>query len=103
MVLNSFSKAFRTVAASRAFKGTRMMARVVRSTSVPIALACSLPTIRSPSQCPGISLPFTSSGRSFIDIAMLYAYAQRLSLCAVRELTNCPHGTEAKFITKRRS
>jgi len=28
---------------------------------------------------------------------------QRSRLCAVGELTNCPPGTEAKFITKSRS
>ena len=36
----------------------------------------------------------------FIAIAML---VQRLRLCAVGELTNCPPGTEAKLITKSRS
>jgi hypothetical protein len=30
-------------------------------------------------------------------------YSQRSRLCAVGELTNCPPGTEAKFITKSRS
>ena len=29
--------------------------------------------------------------------------SQRSRLCAVGELTNCPPGTEAKFITKSRS
>jgi hypothetical protein len=51
---------------------------VVLSLSVAIADSLSLPITRSPSQCPGISLPFTSSGLSSILIGSFIVV--RLSL-----------------------
>lgn len=36
-------------------------------------------------------------------IFLLGVVEERSRLCAVGELINCPPGTEAKFITKRRS
>lgn len=40
--------------------------RVVRSTSTPTLDSLPAPLIRSPSQCPGISLSFTSGGRTWM-------------------------------------
>jgi hypothetical protein len=45
---------------------TRMMKRVVRSSSVAMADRPPFPRIRSPSQYPGTNLPVTSAGLSLI-------------------------------------
>ena len=46
---------------------------------------------------------FLSNNLIWSIVNVIFACSQRSRLCAVGELTNCPPGTVAKFITKSRS